>query len=294
MTLGSASPGRSASATQRMPAGAARARRHFGDVDRPARSGKCVKHVRHDAGQPPPLWRARDSAARAPAHRASSKSCDHVRRRHLGHAAEQSLGRAACAPARDRRRAPPRTPRRAAACPSRFGALRGKRLRIAAPRAPRRRPSTDRARRPASSACRWWRRGPSSPARSRRPRVRHPALCASRRISGLAAGSSSSTANSRAITRSTLPSTAHRAARRRRSPRSPPRCRRRCRAARAELGLGRRETAAVPRDHRPARRRAGCARARSSRARPKPAARRRAAPPPAPRTSGQRARKRAK
>ena len=83
----------------------------------------------------------------------------------------------------------------------------------------------------------------------------------------------------------------HRAWRRRRSKRSRPRCSARCPAAsRAQLRCAESRRAPPP----PARRHAGCGRARNSRARPTAAARRRAAPPRASRTSGQRARKRAK
>ena len=129
------------------------------------------------------------------------------RRRHLGHAAEQSLRRPACAPARGRRRARPRTPRRAAACPSRFGALRGKVSGVAA-----------RARRAGSIHGQSAQAGffgvqivaprsiiacAKSPARASGTSV-----CASAADLRLGGRQSRSIANSRATTRSTLPSTA--------------------------------------------------------------------------------------
>ena len=199
---------------------------------------------------------------------------------------------AACAPARGRRRARPRR-RRPGAAALPFRRLDRKRLRVAAQPGRAGIASTDRARRPASSACRWWRRGPSAPGRNRRHARPATRFSARPRIRAFAAGSSSSTANSRATTRSMLPSTgaALRAERDRRDGGRRVGADPRKRASARSRSAGNiRHGARSP----PWRRRAGCGRGRSSRARPTAAARRRAAPRPAPRTFGQRAMKRAK
>ena len=265
MTLGSAASPRAASSTQRMPRGAraraATSRRIDDELER-----KMREHVAHGAGHAAPCRLQRRGASERP------HVVEVVRpfgRRHLDHAAEQSLSPAACAAAWRRPRAPRRTPRRAAARPSFFGALRGKRLRHRRARAPR---TTSFHGHSAQAgffgvqivaprsiiAC------AKSPAR--RSGV---SASASARIVGLAAGQRLPRRRRAARSRARhcrRPAIAR--CDRTRSPRSPPPCRRRCRAVRAAPPRCREIFRRAARD-RAARRRADCARARNSRARPR-------------------------
>ena len=270
MTLGSASSGTSCELD---PARAFRRRRARGTraTNTVSSSGKCVNtcvttpgSLRH-FGLP--------NAARPRA-----------RRRHRNHATSRCPALRSCcradpfpgagAAARGRRRAARRRPRRGAAglrasapCAGRSPARRAR-----ARRKPR---STDTARRPASSASRCV--APRSISACAKSPVRCGGIsdAASRLMTGFAAGNSSSTANSRVTTRSTLPSTGtagriegDRADRRRGVVADAGQ-----RAQRFEVVAEiRRRAVRPPR----ARRRAGCGRARNSRARPRRAARRRA------------------
>ena len=136
--------------------------------------------------------------------------------------------------------------------------------------------SMDTRRRPAFSACRWWRRGPSAPGRNRRPAIaetiRAPAVVTL--PSHPAADRQRQRAAQRPV-RCCRPRdlSAHRM----RSRQSPRRCSRRCREARVgplrppEI---RRHAVRPPR----ARRRADCGRGHNSRALPRPSGCHRAAP----------------
>ena len=164
MTFGSASSRSSSSLTQRAPLGAFVARGTCA-VKTVSSSGKCVntwrttpgsrRHFGCPRGAAPPQ-RFRDIEIMRP-----------VAARHFGHAAEQALvgprahQHRAVGAHRDEGRAAPQLALRAwAPCAETSPGRRA--------RAPRRPRSTGTARRPASSACRWWRRDPSAPARNRR------------------------------------------------------------------------------------------------------------------------------
>ena len=123
-------------------------------------SGKCVKTCVTAPGRR--RHSCRDAGERG---RSLERACvveirRPRRRRDFGHAAEEAVRRpgakehVSVAAQDDKGRA------RAAACPSRLGALRGN-VSGRRARAPRRPRSTGRARRPVSRACRWWRRDPS-------------------------------------------------------------------------------------------------------------------------------------
>ena len=162
ITLGSASPARSATRTQRVPCGCRGARWHARRVD-DKRERKMREGVRDHAERTMPFRFQRRGGERAgvvevarPFAWSALRSC----RRAIP-------SRRACAAGCIRRRAPRRTPRRAAARRSSSSPCAGNSPDRRA-RAPRTARSTGTARRPASSACRWWRRDPSWLARSRR------------------------------------------------------------------------------------------------------------------------------
>ena len=199
------------------------------------------EHVRHDARQPSP-FRLRARQPRRVVERASaSKSCDHsVVGTSVMPPSSPLGGRERTSTKPSARRTTNAAPRRS--LPSRFGRLAREGLRIAALARRARRPSTGRARRPASSACRWWRRGPSAPARNRRCARPAPASASAR---GSPAWRPAVRARSRTVASPRArhcrrrPPPAHRT----QSPRSPPPCRGRCRGA-SPVPARLRETAA--------------------------------------------------
>ncbi len=211
---------------------------------------------------------ARRRASRGAAATASSsvEVVRPLRCRHLGHAAEQALRRP-----RAHQHEPVGAPHHegcaAAQPPFPLRRLERKASPDRRARAPRTAPSTGRARRPVSSACRWWRRGPSAPARSRRCARPGPLPAVNARISGLAAGSSRSTCEQ--PRHHPLDIAVDRRSRRIERDR---RDRRRGVGAdagqRGKLGLACRKLSAMDARPPPWRRHADCGRARNSRARP--------------------------
>ena len=276
MRFGRASPGRSASRRPARVLGRGGARLHAGDIDRQLQREMREHMADHARDAPPFSGRARARRG-APFERIRLvEVVDPLRRRHLGHAAEQPLGRPRCAAARSRRRAGARRQRRAAAAlPASVPCVeRSAGRRAGAPHNP---PSRGTARRRASPACRWSRRDPSAPARN--PRCGTPAPA-----TAPADGCRPWRPAARLRPRTAAPPPARHCRRpgpcapRTRSPQSQPRCSARYRAARpAQPPCSESHRAPPP----PARRHAGCGRARNSRARPTVSARRRAAPRPA-------------
>ena len=162
---------------------------------------KMREGVRHHAGQAAPLPPSAAHRAVPSRHRTSRA----IRSSALRSCRRAALLRGACAAGCGRPRATRRTRHRAATRRS-SSRLARKALLIAA-RARRAGALHGQITQAGASACRSWRRDPSSPGRSRRRGAAASVLAASARMRGFAPGSSSSTANSRAITRSILPST---------------------------------------------------------------------------------------
>ena len=132
--------------------------------------------------------------------------------------------------------------------PSALRALRGNALGIAARARAHKRRSKGRARRPASSACRWWRRDPSALARNRRSGRRGRSVSARRLISRLRRRQFAPRSRTGASPRARHCRRSRPRVDRMRSPRSPPPCRARCREACA-IRPRSRKAAAVPLDH---------------------------------------------
>ncbi len=129
-------------------------------------------------------------------------------------------------------------------------------------------PGHKRARR-RSSACRWWRRDPSSPGQNRRRGVAASARAPACAISGFAAGNGAVDARTAARRRARYCRRPGLPAHRRRSPRSRRPCKRRCREVRATRFRSPEIFRHAARPRR-ARRHADCGRGRNSRARPRP------------------------